>query len=220
MALLVFSDVITFTTVEVQKQVTVGGKNFVAVPELLSCKVFIPFICDTYFWHEKSELCWEMRTVHQILEEKDWEILNFLKAVWAAACVGGVEHVDFDGQSSKLSVNLHLRKCEVALLKSSVLKTVMARLLRNIENATSHQDVKRNIDTLSFYVQQVQFASCKNEDFFISTTWNQSLQRFLISQPASSVDEQLLIHILNLISVSLLVRKCRFTVNLLLYHKM
>ncbi|XP_071513328.1 rotatin-like isoform X2 [Panulirus ornatus] len=206
MALLIFSDIIRFSTVEGQKQVAVVAKDFVAVPELLVSKVVIPFICDTYLWHEKSGLCREMRKVHQILEEKDWEVLNFLKAVWAAACVGGIEHIDlYDDLSSQLSLNLSLQKFELALLNSSVLKTVMTKLLKNILNATSHQDVKRNVDTLSFYIQQVQFASCKNEDFFSSANWNQSLHRFIISQPTSSVDEQLLIHVMNLVSISLLV---------------
>ncbi|XP_042205049.1 rotatin-like isoform X3 [Homarus americanus] len=207
MALLIFNHVIIFAgTDECQKQVTVHGKNFISVPELLTSRVHLPFICDIYPWYERSGLCHEMRTVHHILKEKDWAVLDFLKTVWAAAFAGGVEHIDCAHvQSSKFSANLDIGEYETTLLKSSVLKLVMTKILLNIENATSHQDVKRNVNNLGFYIQQVQFTSCKNEIFLTSSYWNQSLQRFLTSQPNSSVDEQLLTHILNSVSVSLLV---------------
>ncbi|XP_069941170.1 rotatin-like isoform X2 [Cherax quadricarinatus] len=201
LALLVFNDVIIYMGTEnEQKQVNGVRKDFICVPELLPSKLHLPFLCGTYIWHERNGLCEEMRTVHQIIQERDWQVLDFLKAVWAASCVGGLEKID---QTSKFSVSLQLSKYEAALLKSSVLSVAMTKLLKNVENATSHKDVKKNINTLSFYIQQVQFASCKCEDFFISSQWIQSLQRFLTSQPNSSVDEQLLTHILNFLSVSL-----------------
>nr|XP_045603670.1 rotatin-like [Procambarus clarkii] len=205
LALLLYNDVITYLETKKDKNaVNAGEKNFICVPELLSSRTHLPFVCDTYIWLEEYGLCEEMRTVHHILQEKDWPVLEFFKTVWTAACVGGIEHIDlaFD-QPSKFSVNLQLSKYDASLLKSSVLRVAMMELLKNVENATSHHDVKRNINTLSFYIQQVQFASCKNEEFFVSNHWTQSLQRFLTSRPNSSVDEQLLTHILNSVSISL-----------------
>lgn len=181
MFLLLFSDVVRFTSAEDKKQrVTIGGSDFISVPELLPSKIYLPFICDTYLWYEGSGLCPEMRTVHQVLIERDWEVMKFFKEVWTTACAGGIEHIDSAlTQASKFSANLQLSHKDAKLLKSSVWKLILNKFLKNIGNATSHSDGKLNTNILSFYIQHIQYVSDKNEDVLSSAPWNQSLLWFL-----------------------------------------
>lgn len=95
MALLLFDEVIRFNTVqERQDEVSVGGKDFVMVPELLPRRLHLPFLCSTYPWQERTGFCAEMRTLYQVQQEEDWEVMDFLKSVWASVCAGGLQNLD------------------------------------------------------------------------------------------------------------------------------
>ncbi|XP_068219569.1 rotatin-like [Palaemon carinicauda] len=209
MALLLMNDVILFSTCDRAEDgaVAVGGKNFISVPELFASKVHLPFICDTYTWFDKGGLCEEMRTVHQILQEEDWEVMKFFKVVWASACQGGIEHISNESdKSSSFCKKLNLSDEEISVFKSYVLQNVLEKFLLNIENGTTHHDVKNNSNFLSFYMLQFQMNS-ESKGMQIVDQCSQSLRRFLTCQPNSSVDEQLLTHILSLVYVILLCQR-------------
>ncbi|XP_066980837.1 rotatin-like [Macrobrachium rosenbergii] len=210
MALLLLNDVILFSTCDRAEcgTVTVGGKNFISVPELLISKVHLPFICDTYTWFDKGGLCEEMRTVHQILQEEDWEVMKFFRVVWASTCRGGLENISNENDKcDSFAVKLNLSDKEISMIRLYVLQNVLEKFLLNIENGTTHHDVKNNSNCLSFHMLQFQMNSLENRGMLFTNRWTQSLCRFLTCQPNSSVDEQLLTHILNMIYVILLCQR-------------
>ncbi|KAK3876745.1 hypothetical protein Pcinc_018481 [Petrolisthes cinctipes] len=214
LALLVFSDIITHTSIDQEEDEATGGRrrkrtnrNLLSVPELVITNIQLPFVCKSSAWMEEADLCAEMRAVHQLLQEGDVETLEFFRAVWASGRTqGGLEHITPDQQDQQdlsFSATLQMSQAEVDVLKSSVYRLVLDSLLKNIENATSHQDVKSNATSLRFLVQQIELRDecSEKEDVFTWPQWCQTFQRFLTSAPNSSVDEQLLVHLLTSLSV-------------------
>lgn len=194
MALVLFQDLISFRdTLE-----EIGATQLPSVPQLLATGLHLPFLHCTYPWEEDRGLCMEMRTVHHLLREAEWPAREFLGAVWDSCRAGGVEWLSARKcQDSKESDSLILlNERETGWLRLSILSVAVTSALRNVENATSHSDVKKNVAALSFRVQQLALAGYGDKDFFISAQWRTSFQRFLTSEPNSSVDEQLLVHIL------------------------
>ncbi|XP_050706077.1 rotatin-like [Eriocheir sinensis] len=194
MALVLFQDLISFwDTLE-----EIGATQLPSVPQLLAKGLHLPFLHRTHPWGEDRGLCTEMRAVHHLLKEAEWPAREFLGAVWDSCQAGGVEWLSArhyqDSKDSDCLILLNER--ETAWLRLSILSLATTSALRNVENATSHHDVKKNVAALSFRVQQLALAGCCDKDFFISAQWRSSFQRFLTSEPNSSVDEQLLVHIL------------------------
>lgn len=164
LAQLVFSDVITHASTDQQENEAIRvrrrtKRNFLSVPALVTLNIHLPFVCESRPWKEEAGLCAEMRAVYQLLQEGDAETLEFFRAVWASGrSPRGVEHTIPDEQSQNdlnFSASLQMSQAEVDILKSYMVKLVLDSLLKNIENATSHQDVKSNATTLRFYIQQV-----------------------------------------------------------------
>lgn len=159
-----FSDVITHASSDKQENEAIGvrrrtKRNFLSVPALVTLNIQLPFVCESRPWKAEAGLCAEMRAVYQLLQEGDAEILEFFRAVWASGrSPHGVEHAIPDEQDQNdlgFSAMLQMSQVEVDILKSSVVKLVLDSLLKNIENATSHQDVKSNATSLRFFIQQV-----------------------------------------------------------------
>lgn len=164
LAQLVFSDVITHASTDQQENEAIKERrrtkrNFLSVPALVTLNIQLPFVCESHPWNEEAGLCAEMRAVHQLLQEGDVEILEFFQAVWASSrSPHGVEHTipgEQDQNDLSFSAMLQMSQAEVDILKSSVVRLVLDSLLKNIENATSHQDVKHNATSLRFFIQQV-----------------------------------------------------------------
>lgn len=193
MALVLFQDLISFSNT-----VAMDGSQLPSVPQLLAKGIHLPFLHCTHPWVEDRGLCMEMRTVHHLLKEAEWPAREFLGAVWGSAQAGGVEQLfTHHYQNSKDSACLiWLSEKEITWFRLSMLSLATTTAIRNVENATSHHDVKKSVGALSFRVQQLALAGCCDKDFFTSAQWRSSFQRFLTSEPNSSVDEQLLVHIL------------------------
>lgn len=201
MALVLFQDLIKFSdTLE-----EAGTPQLPSVPHLLAKGLHLPFLHRTHPWVEDRGLCKEMRTVHHLLKEGEWPVREFLGAVWGAAQAGGVERLspryyqDFKDSGCLLL----LSEREITWLKLSILSLATNAALRNVENATSHHDVVRNVAALSFRVQQLALVGCWDEGLFTSAQWRVSFQRFLTAEPNSSVDEQLLVHVLECLCICL-----------------
>ncbi|XP_027230320.2 rotatin [Penaeus vannamei] len=208
MALLLFDEIIQLDNIQNRKEneKIIGGKDFIMVPELLPTRLHLPFLCSTYPWHEEQGFCEEVRTLYQVLQEEDWEVMNLLKSVWASVCAGGLENLDGEpGQSANFSDNLQLTTSNVVMLRSSVLKLVISKHLQNTENATSHHEVKKNVNALSFSLLQNRLLWSDTPDCLSTHDWSQSLNRFITGRPNSTVDEQLLTHVLNATSMALMI---------------
>lgn len=206
MALLLFDEIIQLDNVQNRKEneMMLGGKDFIRVPELLTTRLHLPFLCSTYPWHEELGFCEEIRTLYQVLQEEDWEVMTLLKSVWASVCAGGLENLDDErGQYDTFSDNLQLTASNVVMLRSSVLKLVISKHLQNTENATSHHEVKKNVNALSFSLLQNRLLWSELPDCLSTHDWSQSLNRFITGRPNSTVDEQLLTHVLNATSMAL-----------------
>ena len=192
MALVLFQDVIDFTD-----GAEAGVAQLPLVPQLLAEGLHLPFIHQTRPWVEDGGLCAEMRTVHHLLKEGVWPVQEFLGVVWGAAESGGVEQLSSrHRQDSKDSGFLQLSERQVGWVKLSTLSLASTSALRNVENATSHHDVKRNVAALSFRVQLMGLNGTWDDSFFTAHKWRSSFQRFLTAEPNSLVDEQLLVHVL------------------------
>lgn len=210
MALLLFDEIMQIDDIQKrnESEIMLGGKNFIRVPELLPTKLHLPFLFSTYPWHEKQGFSEEMRTLYQVLQEEDWEVMNLLKSVWASVCAGGLENLDEEpGQSASFSDNLQLTISNVVMLRSSVLKLAITKHLQNTENATSHHEVKKNVNALSFSLLQNRLIWSEVPDCLSTHDWSQSFNRFITGRPNSTVDEQLLTHVLNATSMALMVSR-------------
>ncbi|KAK8388982.1 hypothetical protein O3P69_020746 [Scylla paramamosain] len=199
MALVLFQDIIGFSD-----GAKAGVAQLPSVPQLLAEGLHLPFIHQTRPWVEDTGLCGEMRTVHHLIKEGVWPVQEFLGSVWGASQAGGMEWLSSQHcLNSKDSGSLLLSERNIGWLKLSTMALATASALRNVENATSHHSVMRNVAALSFRVQQMGLTGGWDEGFFTTPTWRRSFQRFLTAEPNSLVDEQLLVHVLQCLCICL-----------------
>ena len=202
MALVLFQDIIGFSD-----GTEAGVTQLPSVPQLLAEGLHLPFIHRTRLWVEDTGLCSEMRTVHYLIKEGVWPAQEFLGSVWGVSQAGGVECLTSQHcLNSKDSGSLLLSEGNIRWLKMSTMSLATTSALRNVENATFHHNVMKNVAVLSFSVQQMDLTGGWDERFFTTPMWRGSFQRFLIAEPNSLVDEQLLIHVLQCLSICLKVK--------------
>ncbi|XP_034182443.2 rotatin homolog anastral spindle 3 isoform X1 [Osmia lignaria lignaria] len=184
----------------------------ISLPYLIVSKMKLPFLCK-FHWkismHRRSDI--------SVLHGSNSLALTFIKEYWLWEWNDGLNVLwkNWDDLiDSDISEKLKIQESEFLILRFSYPFYYCQQQLYNIQNSTTHESVLCALDYLTMYLKLYKMHQYENLKDISLLPWEQTFERFLISQPASKEDCDLFVEVLNFLQIYVNITKngqCKWT---------
>ncbi|XP_024221639.1 rotatin isoform X2 [Bombus impatiens] len=167
----------------------------ISLPYIIVSKMKLPFLCKSHWKisrHRRSDM--------SVLHGNDSLVLTFIRQYWIWEWNGGInvlwKHFN-DLHDSNISKKLKILENEFLVLRLSFPHYSCQQQLYNIQNSTTHDSVSCALDYLTMHIKLYKMEKCEEIKDISLLPWEQTFERFLLSQPASKEDCDLFVEVLN-----------------------
>nr|XP_012136876.1 PREDICTED: rotatin isoform X4 [Megachile rotundata] len=184
----------------------------ISLPHLIVSKMRLPFLCK-FHWkismHRRSDV--------SVFHGSNQLASTFIKQYWVWEWNDGLNVLWKNWNDlieSDISEKLKIQENEFLTLRYSYPYYYCQQQLYNIQNSTTHDSVLCALDYLTMYIKFYKIQQYENLKDISLLPWEQTFERFLISQPASKEDCDLFVEVLNFLQIYVNITKngkCKWT---------
>ena len=170
----------------------------IEIPELIFSSHYIPFICHQYKYFEFIDYTDEVKSTLDMLKyPHKWprNLRSFYNSYWAVICAKDHKRLalNFD-YSTNFSEAMELSPSDVTKLKIWLSPLFMRNYLLDIENSTTHQDVKYRLNTFQNFL--ICYKKSSIEDAIPQKQIINTFMKYLTTPISSDLDEGILYRVL------------------------
>ncbi|CAL7947029.1 unnamed protein product [Xylocopa violacea] len=171
----------------------------ISLPYIIVSKMKLPFICKSYW-----KISMHRRSDAFVLHSSNPLVSTFIKQYWIWEWHDGMNVLWKnwnDLHDSDISEKLKIQENEFLILRFSLSHYCCQHQLYNIQNSITHDSVSRALDYLTMYIKFYKMQQYEEIKDISLLPWEQTFERFLLSQPASKEDCDLLVEVLNFLQL-------------------
>ncbi|XP_017766173.1 PREDICTED: rotatin [Eufriesea mexicana] len=177
----------------------------ISLPHIIVSKMKLPFLCKSHWkisMHRRSDM--------SVLHNNNPLVSTFIRQYWIWEWNGGTNVLwknlkDF--HDSDISEKLKIQENEFSVLRFSFPHYCCQQQLYNIQNSTTHDSVSCTLDYLTMYIKFYKMQQYEEVKDISLLPWEQTFERFLLSQPASKEDCDLFVEVLNFLQLYINITK-------------